>query len=242
MAKLPFMPFFPSDYLRDTRCLSLAARGVWMDLICALWNSPTRGKKTLTIEGWAGEVGKGIEEVSGYISELNTQRIFSSSRKPNGLLTITSRRMVREEKARESNRIRQRRHYGRVTTQKPNAITNANITPDISYIRSHISEVISGEELIKKELIKKEGREAADAAPPQKVSVTTKGKRAIHDEDGPTDKHRVFAGELKIDWGPEWGKFKNYCLAHDKRYANFEAAFRNWLAKAAEMKGERRVL
>lgn len=81
--------------------------------------------------------------------------------------------------------------------------------------------------------------------PPQKQAVDNnhgKGKRAIRDDDGPTEKHLAFAKSLGIDPGPEWGKFKNYCLAHDKRYANFEAAFRNWLARSDEMKGERRVL
>ncbi len=76
----------------------------------------------------------------------------------------------------------------------------------------------------------------------QKVVELKAGKRAIREDDSPTDKHRAFAQQLKIDVGPEWGKFKNYCLAHDKRYADFQAAFRNWIAKAAEMKGERRVL
>jgi hypothetical protein len=66
--------------------------------------------------------------------------------------------------------------------------------------------------------------------------------KACGDISPVSEKHKAFAKSLGIDPGPEWGKFKNYCLAHDKRYANFEAAFRNWLAKAAEMKGERRVL
>jgi hypothetical protein len=55
-----------------------------------------------------------------------------------------------------------------------------------------------------------------------------------------SDKHKEFAKSLGIDPGPEWGKFKNYCLAHDKRYANFEAAFRNWLANSANMNGGKR--
>lgn len=67
-------------------------------------------------------------------------------------------------------------------------------------------------------------------------SAKLKGKRAISEEDRPTERHVSFAKTLGLDAGPEWGKFKNYCLAHDKRYANFEAAFRNWLANANEMK------
>ncbi len=63
--------------------------------------------------------------------------------------------------------------------------------------------------------------------------------RSISDDDKPSEKHFNFGRTLGIDVGPEWGKFKNYCLAHDKRYANFEAAFRNWLANANQMKGPR---
>lgn len=64
-----------------------------------------------------------------------------------------------------------------------------------------------------------------------------RGKRPISDADGPTEKHFALGQQLGVNVGPEWGKFKNYCLAHDKRYANFEAAFRNWIANAPNMKG-----
>lgn len=73
-------------------------------------------------------------------------------------------------------------------------------------------------------------------------TVVKKGKRPISEDDKPTDKHRELATQLKIDMGPEWAKFRNYCLANDRRFANFEAAFRNWIVRASEMKGERRVL
>lgn len=106
MAKLPYMPFYVADYLRDTRCLSLAARGVWMDLLCALWNAPTRGKKTLTMAGWAGEIGKGLDEVTPLIEELNALEIFTMKRDGNGLVTLMSRRMCRDEKVRELSRKR----------------------------------------------------------------------------------------------------------------------------------------
>jgi hypothetical protein len=66
------------------------------------------------------------------------------------------------------------------------------------------------------------------------------GKRAWSDELKPTEKHTELAQRLKINMGEEWGKFKNYCLAHDKRYANFEAAFRNWLVSSLNMNGGKR--
>jgi hypothetical protein len=59
--------------------------------------------------------------------------------------------------------------------------------------------------------------------------------RQIQDTDRPTEKHFQLGQSLHVDVGPEWGKFKNYCIAHDKRYANFDAAFRNWLVQAPQM-------
>lgn len=79
----------------------------------------------------------------------------------------------------------------------------------------------------------KEEREGERAS----ARLAKKGKRPISDEDGPTEKHFALGQQLGVNVGPEWGKFKNYCLAHDKRYANFEAAFRNWIANAPNMKG-----
>lgn len=74
------------------------------------------------------------------------------------------------------------------------------------------------------------------ASPPKKQKRVL---RSISDDDKPTEKHFSLGRTLGVDVGPEWGKFKNYCLAHDKRYANFEAAFRNWIATAAERKGDK---
>jgi len=58
--------------------------------------------------------------------------------------------------------------------------------------------------------------------------------RAILDSDQPCEKHVKLAEAWQLNLGFEWQKFKHYCLAHDKRYVNFEAAFRNWLANAKE--------
>lgn len=96
MAKLPYMQFYPADYLRDTRCLSLAARGAWMDILCALWNSPKRGQRTLPIDGWAGEIGKPVEEVSAVIRELELKEIGKISRESDERITISSPRMMRD--------------------------------------------------------------------------------------------------------------------------------------------------
>jgi hypothetical protein len=44
-SKLPWMKFFPGDWLRDpaVRCCSSSARGMWFDMLCLMWDAPTRG-------------------------------------------------------------------------------------------------------------------------------------------------------------------------------------------------------
>jgi hypothetical protein len=43
MPKLPFMQFYPSDWLVDTQILTPLAKAAWIDIICQLWISPTPG-------------------------------------------------------------------------------------------------------------------------------------------------------------------------------------------------------
>lgn len=76
----------------------------------------------------------------------------------------------------------------------------------------------------------------------QRKSLRSKPKlRPISDDDKPSPKHYEFGRSLNVQVGPEWGKFKNYCLAHGKRYENFESAFRNWLANSVIMNGGKRT-
>ena len=98
MAKLPYMQFYPADYLRDTRCLSMASRGAWMDILCTLWHAQKRGQKTLSLEGWSGELGKPSAEVSLYLLDLESNGIGKFIHEKDEKITIISRRMVRDDR------------------------------------------------------------------------------------------------------------------------------------------------
>jgi hypothetical protein len=54
-------------------------------------------------------------------------------------------------------------------------------------------------------------------------------KRQLPDDWAPSEAHRAEAKALGVDCDLEAQKFRDYCLAHGKRYADTEAAFRNWL-------------
>lgn len=101
--KAPSFQFYPGDWLRDTalRCCSLAARGLWIDMLCIMHQGEPYGH--LTVKGTPLEpqalgrmVGATPRETSTLLAELEGAKVFS--RTATG--TIFSRRMVEDERIR----------------------------------------------------------------------------------------------------------------------------------------------
>lgn len=109
MAKLPWMKFFPADYLVDTTPLSPVARGIWMDIICLLWRSNSSGTLALSDAQWLRYLRCSKEEMVSASMELTSYNICVIEVLSADLTSITSRRMARDEKTRDSSRLRQAR-------------------------------------------------------------------------------------------------------------------------------------
>ncbi len=98
--KNPSFQFYPGDYLRDpaVRSVSLAARGLWIDLLCMMHQAPRRGYLELqeglplTCEQIGRMCGAAAREVRDLLSELRVASVFSEE---DGV--ILSRRMIRDE-------------------------------------------------------------------------------------------------------------------------------------------------
>jgi hypothetical protein len=116
---------YPSDYVRDTRVLSLAAKGGWFDVLCHLHSSSTRGTATLPVIGWARIMGASVDQADAVITELDGMRIADVIRHDNGDVTLSSRRMMREYITREQTRLRVERHRAK---EACNAGGNADVT------------------------------------------------------------------------------------------------------------------
>lgn len=58
--------------------------------------------------------------------------------------------------------------------------------------------------------------------------------RPLPDDWSPTEKHSRYAAEHSIDLEAQAARFRNHAEAKDLRYANWNAAFTNWLTKALE--------
>jgi hypothetical protein len=104
MMKLPSFQFYPGDWMKDPalRSVSLEARGLWIDMLCLLFESGRRGYlqhvtgKPVSDEQLARMTGGSSEQVSRLLQELEDSGVFS--RTEHGM--IYSRRMIRDERKR----------------------------------------------------------------------------------------------------------------------------------------------
>ena len=109
--KRPSFQFFPGDWRRDSalQSCSVGARGLWIEMMCIMHDGTPYGHlrvggKDILPPVLARMVGASLEEVEGWLEELEQAGVFS--RTETG--TIYSRRMVRDEE------IRQKRAAGGV--------------------------------------------------------------------------------------------------------------------------------
>src|SRR4051812_38833447 len=99
-ARYPWLKFYPSDWRADPalRMCSLAARGLWMEMLCLMHEASPRG--SLLVNGHpvnetqlASLCGVATREVMGCLSQLEAAGVFS--REDDGI--IYSRRMRRDD-------------------------------------------------------------------------------------------------------------------------------------------------
>jgi hypothetical protein len=133
---LPRLQFYTADWESDSIAgCTLAAQGLWLRLICVMHTSRSYGclesdGKPIPDELLFRRLGcVSIEEYRGLLAELFSAGV--PSRRPDGV--IYSRRMVRDQQARDATAARVRRHRER---------SNGLVTPmSQGEVRSHRSEV-----------------------------------------------------------------------------------------------------
>jgi hypothetical protein len=98
--KLPAFQFYPGDWMKDPnlrRCTP-AARGVWMDVLCLMHESETRGELDWPIADFVSAINGDDETVRLGIEELIERKVIKL--RENG--SMYSSRMVRDEEIRRS--------------------------------------------------------------------------------------------------------------------------------------------
>jgi hypothetical protein len=129
MGKLPAFMFYPGDWQKDPclrRC-SKAAKGVWMDMLCLLFECPVRGVfvdasgKPWSDEELAEAIGGDIGANLGHIAELVSKGV--AQRDTRG--AIFSRRMVRDEQNRRAATERKRKERSGHTGVTPMSVNES---------------------------------------------------------------------------------------------------------------------
>lgn len=128
------MKFFYSDYLKDTRILTYAERGLWMDILCyAHDHLEERGILRGTAEDLARLTGGTAEELAEMLPSL--QRKAVGDIQCNGNVTpsvwiVCCRRIVREEaeRARVRGAVAETRKSASVECNAKETECNANVT------------------------------------------------------------------------------------------------------------------
>jgi len=107
-SKLPAIQFYTMDWLTDpaVRSISIAARGLWIDLLCHMSRSARRGYlihktgKPMTIKQIARIAGESEATCKELMEEMESVEVFSYD--ADGVMY--SRRMVRDEEERTKKR------------------------------------------------------------------------------------------------------------------------------------------
>lgn len=138
MSKAPAFQFYVKDWLADVelQAASASTRGIWINALCLMWESRTRGTISGATPVMARRLNCTAEEFDLFLAEAKALK-FADVTFCNGEVTLTNRRMRNEEKVREGTRLRVQRHRG-------NASCNAEVTPPSSSSSSSPStEVLS---------------------------------------------------------------------------------------------------
>lgn len=105
MSKRPAFQFYPSDWRNDAglRLCSIAARGLWIEMMCLMHDATPYGHLTvmgraIAPEALARLAGESVAAVKRWLVEMEQNDVFS--RTDEGV--IFSRRMVRDEEIREA--------------------------------------------------------------------------------------------------------------------------------------------
>jgi hypothetical protein len=114
MGKNPAFQFYPRDWLSDTELqqASASTRGIWTNLLSHMWFSQQRGVVSGTVQEMC-QLGGCTESEWLIFYEQNCRLKFADVTFCDGIVTVKNRRMVREEKARESARLRKSRERSR---------------------------------------------------------------------------------------------------------------------------------
>jgi hypothetical protein len=129
VGKSPASQFYWGDLRRDVEyhLMSFESRGIWMEMLCCMWDSRERGKIEGSPDQIASLLGCSVDKFKSAIKEIDVTKTGDVT-ESNGFVTVINRRMFREQKERILTRLRVEKFRNKHQIQ----ISNKNITPPSS--------------------------------------------------------------------------------------------------------------
>lgn len=131
--RLTWVKFYFTDWAGDLslQSCSLGARGAWMETLCKMWHDGSCCM-TGTPAAWAIRWRCDTVSAERYIAEMEAHGACRVSRNGESV-TLMSRRLEREAKARENSRLRVRKHRGNApVTPNVTGHVTPNVTPHVT--------------------------------------------------------------------------------------------------------------
>ncbi len=225
--KWPFMQFYVADWIQDTQLLSLKGEGAWIRIICQMWIAPERGVLSLTPRDFTTllrldndhDAEVMLHELSrvGDVYPTNRERNHADTWATIVNITITSRRMVRDEVKRKAKRDADIKYNEKRTKGKRSK--NDSKTTDIL----HTSE----------DILHTSNR--------KKISRTKKQRTSFPDDFVVSG--RILQLSKHNQWPDpvaELEAFRDYHSSRGSTFLDWEAAFRTWLRTGKRLNGNKR--
>ncbi len=231
----PWFKFWPADYLNDPALAMapLAAQGLWMRAICHSYRTDEPGKLVGSADQLVRLLGCTHDELANFLKEARALKFADVREHADGRVEIISRRMVRDQKAREEERQaaaeRQRRRRGAVTQDVTGAVT-ADVTG------ARILEPEPEAELDSKEKREREsGPVPLSLAPVVSKNGHRKPLTSWLENFQLTPEMTAYAVARGIDAEAEFEALRDHCAKNDERNADWSARWRIWIKRAVEL-------
>lgn len=129
MNKRPSIQFYPADWLKatDLQLCCMATQGVWINLMCRMWETHEEGKIRATADEFCKLLGCSEKVFSQFLKDSKAHG-FCDVTKRNAHVTIICRRMHRAYIARDGTKTRVKEHRARAQRSRNAKVTSPSST------------------------------------------------------------------------------------------------------------------
>ena len=139
MGKAPAFMFYVKDWLADPdlQMATSSTRGIWVNALCYMWEARERGRITGESLAMARMLMCNNGELEHFLEEAEQLHFCDVERQENvrgdKILTLTNRRMFREERTKKLHRERQYRYEDRKQSKSTDTKNDAEVTTPLAF-------------------------------------------------------------------------------------------------------------